>query len=1141
MTVASLWKALDRAGCGRPVGQEELQDHRQKVRTKTTPWNVNQKKRARSETCPTLAVDLSIWICESLTSTAMSNNHSDPTLQLVYARTLRLLKIGIKLVVVIEGKRRIRGVHGELFTCQKRRSGTRFWAACQRCEEMLRLLGVPVVRAKAEGEALCALLNKRGIVDGVISNDGDCFLFGARVLYTKFSLENLDNKRVMRYDADQIKACVDYVDDDECDRLVQDTGEERNTDIVNLSRNDLIAFAILAGSDLAGNGISQVGCRKAVRFVKKCQIDNPLKVENASIDELISWAKAATAIDNFHSQLQKEPSEVQRHCSCCGHPGNKRDHLKQGCQTCGTEAGEPCFQVSPGGKFRRSLRDKALLMLPKFNPNAVIEIYRHPNDDQIPVGFLGKDAESVTMEAPRVQELLRSSFIVKGHGISESRMYLQRSLGGLLAQHELSNEVSKHSAKAIPIQRLPSNRNRAIPKEINKVLTRSGVACFEIQWLVTATTTDVDGNPIDEFEFSTVEEQTTIKKCYPMLVSTYEEEERERKKQGVAEQDRRKAFLDSMCPTPVYEGGSVHKPGKRTKSRQRKRREGFFFSHRATSSALENTHLSRNTSRSRGVHTPPCDGNRDMNLYQGIQRGHIFQYNPAGANSREENHCQWQTCMQAPCAVDHTEKRRRDEDQKRATNTNFAARCAYGRPQNEEPGEDIYKSVDVVEDDIEYSNIISARSERICASHDMGISNQPLTGTVHISQAMTPGHIHFLQKEKENTEKSAGYAVLKSKGIKSQRIAASQSNPLNEDDVDTALRSYRAYSSDVRLCDSIVTHPPVRNLSYRERPNSSNQSPAMKRRRHSMDPACTTTRSYSNQGNRHCESEMGCLGRSEPPMGKTSFLKTCVRNPWSDCGSDVNPTGLTTSTCGPEKLDPMLFQIEQAQQIYLEKWKCKDSCIEQNVHNPARCLFSEQQKRPKSQQEPLVERDQTEDSHGSVEEVGIHSRGSLDAELFSLYVPRNARYLQVAEIAPMYTKDSTGWQQEWRTGSCCSQYYRSCDFQNQKYTSVADETSMDAGPLEAYFLPSGGQGYKYDGCIILESIDSGEIKNERIPADIASDYTTIVRAAERKLRTKDRQVRLELDCSKQLRSAMLRNSERLQSPDHSFDLWHGMV
>ena len=194
MTVASLWKALDRAGCGRNMGADELLDHLG-TKSKMNPWNHHEMNSLKSP--PVLAVDLSIWICEALASSGMKHHHvADPPLQLVYSRVLKLLNLGIKLVVVVEGKRRNRirktnvDEEGNPEPMQekfrKRRSGAPFWKACERCETLLKLLGVIVVRATAEGEALCALLNQRGIVDGVISNDGDCLLFGAKVLYTKF-------------------------------------------------------------------------------------------------------------------------------------------------------------------------------------------------------------------------------------------------------------------------------------------------------------------------------------------------------------------------------------------------------------------------------------------------------------------------------------------------------------------------------------------------------------------------------------------------------------------------------------------------------------------------------------------------------------------------------------------------------------------------------------------------------------------------------------------------------------------------------------------------------------------------------------------------------------------------------------------
>ena len=601
MTVASLWKALERAGCGKAVGYQDLVNLKHPL-DKTNPWNYNEVNRSRLTERPTLAVDLSIWICESLTSAAMSLNHANPPLQLVYARTVKLLSLGIKLIMVVEGKRRVRRTQGEDGDdkYQRRRSGTKFWKACESCIEMLKMMGVPVFRAAAEGEALCALLNQRGIVDGVVSNDGDCLLFGAKVLFTKFSNENLENSKVIRYDANDIRALV--VDCDDSDEDLPDeavdkaqTKIQNKGEIINLSREDLIAFALLTGSDLAGNGLSKVGMRKALRFIRKCQVDNPLTPSAAAINELKSWARAASVVSQLAVPEGSSDSRTA-HCSCCCHPGSTVAHKKHGCKLCGTNPGEACFRVSPGGRFRKSLRAKALAVRPKFDPTFVVLAYNQPNKNQVPFNLVGKTSATLEMALPKLNKMLRASLIVRGHSLAESRSYIRQSLAKLVARTYLFNsaqQLGKNASSTIQL-----SQGRPVPQKITKELFQKSTPCYEVLWKVSATITDEDGNCVDGYEFLTVENRELIRKCHPDLVQTFKTTENERKKQGDSEQVRRRAFLINS----LFGSNDQQRPDKIL---CRKKRHRFFQKKFQRPGNSSNTQIGEQQFSSKGESSKP--------------------------------------------------------------------------------------------------------------------------------------------------------------------------------------------------------------------------------------------------------------------------------------------------------------------------------------------------------------------------------------------------------------------------------------------------------------------------------------------------------------------------------------------------------
>jgi 5'-3' exonuclease len=107
-------------------------------------------------------------------------------------------------------------------------------------QELLDLFGVPYVLAPSEAEAQCAELERLKLVDGIVTDDADVFLFGGRrVLKNIFS----EQRFVEMYEMASIEE--DY----------------------HLSRESLILLALLLGSDYT-EGVAGVGPVNACEIVQ---------------------------------------------------------------------------------------------------------------------------------------------------------------------------------------------------------------------------------------------------------------------------------------------------------------------------------------------------------------------------------------------------------------------------------------------------------------------------------------------------------------------------------------------------------------------------------------------------------------------------------------------------------------------------------------------------------------------------------------------------------------------------------------------------------------------------------------------------------------------------------------------------------
>lgn len=101
----------------------------------------------------------------------------------------------------------------------------------QEVQDLLERFGIPFITAPMEAEAQCAELYRLGLVDGIITDDSDCFLFGGAKVY-----KNMFNEK-------NYVECYTYED------IERDLG---------LSREKMIELALLLGSDYT-DGIKGIG------------------------------------------------------------------------------------------------------------------------------------------------------------------------------------------------------------------------------------------------------------------------------------------------------------------------------------------------------------------------------------------------------------------------------------------------------------------------------------------------------------------------------------------------------------------------------------------------------------------------------------------------------------------------------------------------------------------------------------------------------------------------------------------------------------------------------------------------------------------------------------------------------------------
>lgn len=139
------------------------------------------------------------------------------------------------------------------------------------CKKLLGYMGIPFVQAITEGEAQASFMSSANIVQGVISQDYDCLLFGARKVLRNFTLYG--RRRISSRNI-YVSVNPEYIE------------LEETLTSLGISREKLIDIAILTGTDF-NEGLPRVGAKTALALMRKNgSLENILKLKNETIPNL---------------------------------------------------------------------------------------------------------------------------------------------------------------------------------------------------------------------------------------------------------------------------------------------------------------------------------------------------------------------------------------------------------------------------------------------------------------------------------------------------------------------------------------------------------------------------------------------------------------------------------------------------------------------------------------------------------------------------------------------------------------------------------------------------------------------------------------------------------------------------------------
>lgn len=207
-----------------------------------------------------LAIDFAIWAFQAQAARGGAN----PAIRTLFYRLVRLLSLSIVPLFVFDGPNK------PLFKRNKRSRGPGDSVSAAMAKHLIRHFGFHIHDAPGEAEAECALLQRQGVVDAVLSEDVDTIMFGCTLTLRNWSAEGARAvgapTHVSVYDVAELKQ-----------------GE------TGLDREGMVLVALMSGGDYIPEGVPGCGIKVACEAARAGFGTRLCRIKGSDAEALTRW------------------------------------------------------------------------------------------------------------------------------------------------------------------------------------------------------------------------------------------------------------------------------------------------------------------------------------------------------------------------------------------------------------------------------------------------------------------------------------------------------------------------------------------------------------------------------------------------------------------------------------------------------------------------------------------------------------------------------------------------------------------------------------------------------------------------------------------------------------------------------------